>query len=683
MRFSKGQQCFLYFLMDELVSWCVGRLQKSRTGNVKRSRFFTDPSLFFIPMTEIHRKFSIFEDDEDDLLGAIRIRIISTSDVYDLGNWPRVKTALSELKLPEEDGNYNILLLPGDFLAPSVISCVDGGASMVDCMNQIGFEYCTFGNHETDVRMPSLAERINESKFKWINSNMTGLPGYFPELPEYVKLDFESSKQKRSIALIGLLTDDKYLYRGGAFGGASIAPVAATALKLHERLCSLVDCVIPLTHQSMAHDRHLALISAGKFPCIIGAHDHSPFTETVAGVPIIKAGMDAINMAITDIVWSSPSTPKEAPDVSISLVPVKRFEANAEMTRVVKDHQTRVLGTLDAAHIVSLRPIGGLTSYAIRVEQRTMGTFLTTTLRDSVMGDCCLLPSGTIRRGYDYPSDHLIFTYRDLVSELPFDDDVVLVEFPGSVIEEGLKFSRGPLRRGMGGFLQVDVGMEVDAESNIIKINGERFDPLKKYRLVINILALEGIDDNVPLIKYFNLPVSEGGYEGTGPREGDPRRIPLKLALQTVIARRRLVEMWSERCHGEDADMSVGITRDEFIAHPINANAPDWFMDQFFQLVDWDNDGTLNLRDIAIAQVHCWLSGSPSGVEVDTAYRIDPLGRTTLDELRGHLGPLFPPSMVGEIMDGIMEAQGERKSAFVSRADVINWLHLLKQCSIQ
>lgn len=636
------------------------------------------------------RKFSIFEDDEDEFVGAIHLRIISTSDVYELGNWPRVKAALEELRLPEQEGNYNLLVLPGDFLAPSVISCVDGGESMVDCINRIGFQYCIFGNHETDVKMTSLADRIRESNFVWINSNMTGLPEYFPDLPEYVKLDFESSTQKRSIALIGLLTDDKYLYRVGAFGGAKIAPIADTALRLQEKLAPLVDCVIPMTHQSMAHDRHLALISSGRFPVILGAHDHSPFTETVAGIPIIKAGMDAINLAITDIVWSSPATPKEAPDVSISLVPVKRFEPDAEMTDIVKSHQTRVLGALDAAHIMPLRPSVPLTSYAIRVEQRTMGTMLSSLLRDSIMGDCCLLPSGTIRRGYDYPSDHFVFTYRDLVSELPFDDDIVVVDFPGSVIQEGLKFSRGPLRRGMGGFLQVDCGTEVDEECNILRINGEPFDPERKYRFVMNILALEGIDDNVPLIKYFSLSSKEGGYEGVGPREGDPRRLPLKIAIQTVIARRRVVEIWAER-YGEadgiedahDRLHATGLTRVEFVKHPSNANAPDWFMEQFFQTVDYDNDGTLNLLDIAIAHVHCWLSGRPSGIEVDNVYRIDPLGRTTLDELNGHLAAKFPPQTVTEVMEGIVESQGKRKSASVTRADITSWLDLLKRRSIQ
>jgi hypothetical protein len=150
------------------------------------------------------------------------------------------------------------------------------------------------------------------------------------------------------------------------------------------------------------------------------------------------------------------------------------------------------------------------------------------------------------------------------------------------------------------------------------------------------------------------------------------------------------VEIWAERY--EEADgleaahdhlHASGLTRAEFVKHPLNANAPDWFMEQFFQTVDYDNDGTLNLLDIAIAHVHCWLSGRPSGIEVDNVYRIDPLGRTTLDELNGHLAAKFPPQTVTEVMEGIVESQGKRKSAFVTRADIISWLDLLKRRSIQ
>ena len=633
-------------------------------------------------MSFASRKFSLFDDDDEDALkGPIHLRIISTSDVYNFENWPRVHTALAELKLPPGGGNYNLVLLPGDFLAPSVISCVDGGESMIDCMNHVGFDYVTFGNHETDVKISALNDRIRESKFTWINSNMTGLPDYFPALPEYIKLNLESSTQKRSIALLGLLTDDKYLYRAGAFGGAKIHPVVATAVRLHEQLSPEVDCVIPLTHQSMAHDRHMALISSGRFPVIIGAHDHSPFTETVAGVPIIKTGMDAINVAITDIVWSNPETPKASPDVSISLVPVKRFEPNQAITDLVKEHQTRVLGSLDAAHIVDLHAGVELTSKTIRVAQRTMGTLLTTVLRDSLLGDCCILPSGTIRRGYDYPSDHLAFTYRDLVSELPFDDDVVVVEYPGEVIEAAIKFSHGPLRKGMGGYLQVDVSTVLDEESSILMINGVKFDPKKKYRLITNILALEGIDENIPMIRYFNLPPSEGGYSGAGPREGSPRRFPLKNALMMVIARRRLVKIWHLKISqvraiqdGTRFNFPLQLSREEFFSHELNRDAPRWFMDQFFSLIDYDSDGTIGYRDLAIAFIFSWLSGQPSGIEVDDTYRIDPSGMTTADELAGHLKTVLPEETVFELMAAIV---GDR-SAFVSRGDMLEWLDRMK-----
>ena len=630
-------------------------------------------------MTATPRKFNLFEEDEDVKDGAIHLRIISTSDVYDFGNWARCYTAFRELTLAKGDGNYTVILIPGDFLAPSVISCVDQGASMVDCLNHLGFQYCSFGNHETDVNIHALGERIRESKFVWINSNLVNLPDCIPKLPDYVKLDFESSTQKRSVALLGLLTDEKYLYRTGAFGGAKILPVAESALRLHEQLKNVVDCVIPLTHQSMSHDRSLAMISKGRFPVIIGGHDHSPFTETVAGVPIIKAGMDAINVAVTDIVWPSPTTLKDAPDVSISLIPVKRFDGNLKIAQLVKSHQERVLGSLAAAHLVEIRPQVLLTSKNIRVAQRTVGTMLTSFLRDALAGDCCILPSGTVRCGLDYPeSTNLSFTYKDLVSELPFDDDIVVVEYPGEIIEEAVLFSRGPMRKGMGGFLQVDSGMELDGEDRIGMINGEHFERRKKYRLVTNILALEGIDDNVPMIKYFLGSKSEGGFEGKGPREGDPRRCPLKIGIQTVVARRRIVEMWTNKMdmfrYQHSVEAPSCITKVEFGSHESFKDAPDWFVEQLFDLVDHDVDGKIGYFDVTLAFLFCWFAGPISGIEIDHTYRIDPSGKTTSDELLGHLETILPKLIAIKFHKEIVPAH----SALVGRPHIMDWLDRIK-----
>lgn len=101
----------------------------------------------------------------------LRLRIIHVNDVYELENLPRFATCVQEYKSRDvEDQCQTIVMLPGDFLAPSLLSSLDHGYGMVDCLNMCGVDYACFGNHETDVPHDELVKRIKESKFKWINT---------------------------------------------------------------------------------------------------------------------------------------------------------------------------------------------------------------------------------------------------------------------------------------------------------------------------------------------------------------------------------------------------------------------------------------------------------------------------------------------------------------------------------
>ena len=64
-------------------------------------------------------------------------------------------------------------------------------------------------------------------------------------------MQVEGGGRIRKVALLGLLTEDPNLYREGAWGGATIDPVASTAAKMKEMLQKEhnVDLVIPMTHQ--------------------------------------------------------------------------------------------------------------------------------------------------------------------------------------------------------------------------------------------------------------------------------------------------------------------------------------------------------------------------------------------------------------------------------------------------
>ena len=71
------------------------------------------------------------------------------------------------------------------------------------------------------------------------------------KLPEYDIIEVRGGGQRRRVGLLGLLTDDKALYRPGAFGGAAIAELLPCAERMQRQLYDDegVDLVLPMTHQ--------------------------------------------------------------------------------------------------------------------------------------------------------------------------------------------------------------------------------------------------------------------------------------------------------------------------------------------------------------------------------------------------------------------------------------------------
>ena len=58
------------------------------------------------------------------------LKIVTVNDVYEIDNLARLRTAVDEERAC---GSKTICTLPGDFVAPSLLSSLDKGTSMVDC----------------------------------------------------------------------------------------------------------------------------------------------------------------------------------------------------------------------------------------------------------------------------------------------------------------------------------------------------------------------------------------------------------------------------------------------------------------------------------------------------------------------------------------------------------------------
>ena len=247
--------------------------------------------------------------------------------------------------------------------------------------------------------------------------------------------------------------------------------------------------------------------------------------------------------------------------------------------------------------------LGPLTSRDIRVAQRTMGTFITSCMRDGFMADCFAMAAGSIRRGHDYDETHTIFSYRDLISECPFFDNCRIVTMPGQVLSDMVAYSRSPKKLGTGGYMQLCDRLTYVEGQGVTHVAGEPLVADKLYRVVSTCAALDGVDDNIPLMDWLR--------SGTAnvqplPTEGHPDLILQKQALLRFAARNVVVDFLEAKAPvAADCD-SVEIPLAQF--KDMYPDQPDWFLLNVWQHLDWDNDSKLGVTDLAVILCTVWFA---------------------------------------------------------------------------
>ncbi|HEY8041679.1 MAG TPA: 5'-nucleotidase C-terminal domain-containing protein [Polyangiaceae bacterium] len=513
------------------------------------------------------------------------LRIVSVNDVYTLENLPRLATLLAHHRTTDPADAF-LAVLAGDFLAPSILSSLDAGKGMVDCLNAAGITHVIFGNHEDDVTPAQLHARLREFRGTWLSTNVHG---FDPPLPTHQVLEVAGPGRRVRVALIGVVMTDDTIYRRQPFGGAEIEPANAAALRMTARL--LHDegcvCVVPITHQPIEEDRALALAQREPpFPVIVGGHEHVVMVEQVETTWIVKAGQDALRGAVTDLRWpaEAPAAGPDSPAVAVRLDPVARYPEDAAMRARVDGHMARV-HALESATLMKVPEGEALSSVGSRARQTSLGTLICSLLRDALDADACLFNGGGIRGGREYRGH---FTYGDLKAEVPFDNEIVVVRLPGAVVRDAVTASRAHAPAESGGFLQVDDRVLVTQPGDVVTaIDGVPLVEGRDYRVALVRDLLLGLDHIEPLIRF--------GRE-------HPERLPppgcgrdVKLALVDAFA----TALW-DRLGGFDAidaDHDGRITASEIAAAVARETheAPSEVAAQLLlSALDKDHDGTVS-----------------------------------------------------------------------------------------
>jgi 5'-nucleotidase len=417
------------------------------------------------------------------------LTILQMNDVYSTapidggkaGGLARVATLATQLRAA---GHTVLLTMSGDFLSPSVASSVFKGQQMMAALNAIPLDYATLGNHEFDMGVPVLRERLKEAKFPIIVANVldeeTGQPigGALP----YVVRTFGPLK----VGFIGLCLIGDEIGPANKKGVIFKDPFETAAQILPLIKDQGADVIVAITHLEYADDVKLAQ----HFPqidLILGGHEHFAITASVGSTLISKADSDARTVARHDLNRAAPGAPLER---HFELLPITdKLAEDSGVAKVVTEYEKRLSAELDL-------PVGRTTTdldavaESVRSGETALGNLFADAMRAATGADVAILNGGSIRSNRVFPAG--VLSRRDVLAMHPFGGTAVLVEADGDTILAALNNGVSKLGEVAGRFPQVSgLSFVVDPQApsgnrvREVQVNGAPLEPQRKYRVSI------------------------------------------------------------------------------------------------------------------------------------------------------------------------------------------------------
>lgn len=430
-----------------------------------------------------------------------RIAFLHVNDVYEIaprqgrGGFAELMTLL---RAARAEWPGAVTTLGGDFLSPSLLSGVTKGSHMIELFNAIGVDLAVFGNHEFDFGAQLCAERIAQSDFPWLGTNVRDGAGRpFGGSVDHLIREIGGWR----VGIIGLLTAATPTLSRPGPDVTFPDPLAAARAAVETLEAEGVDLIVALTHLSIAEDRDLAA-AVPEIDLILGGHDHDPITFYENGTLILKAGYDAHFLGIVTLDLARIDT-EDGPALQIAPSWQLRTTAGVAPDPAIADLVGQYQAALDAAlDIVIGRAAVELDSRrsSVRTAETGFGNLVTDALRAYLEADIALVNGGSLRgdRLYAAGSD---LTRKDILAELPFGNVGVLVELSGADLLAALENGVSAVEAVDGRFPQVsglrlvwDPSLPPGGRVVAAATDAGPIDPAARYRVATNEFLAEGGD---------------------------------------------------------------------------------------------------------------------------------------------------------------------------------------------
>lgn len=383
-----------------------------------------------------------------------RLTLLQLNDLYEItpvekgkkGGLARVATLRDRIA---RESPHTLLVLAGDFLSPSTMSSLFQGAQMVATLNAAGLDLATFGNHEFDFGAEVTRERMRESHFTWVSTNVldpaTGLP--FGGAAPFVLREYDGVR----VAFLGLVTPETRSLSRGAAGLAFLEPVQAAKDVVARARRARADVIVALTHQDMAEDQRLAA-AVPEIDLILGGHEHVPMDARVGRTLILKTGSDAVALGRIDVTVTAGPGGRRV-EAKWELIPVTdEIPEKPDVAAVVRRYEGLMAAELDVVVGSTSVPLD-TRNETVRTQESAVGNLIADLMRAALQADVALLNGGGIRGNAVIPAGPL--RRRDVLTILPFANKIVKVEVTGETLRAALENGLSQVERTAGRFPQV------------------------------------------------------------------------------------------------------------------------------------------------------------------------------------------------------------------------------------
>ena len=414
----------------------------------------------------------------------------------------------------EEAHEHVVLVDAGDAIQGEAIGTLSNGSYLVDIMNQVGYDYATFGNHEFDYGMDVALSLLEKSNAKYLSCIFIDLRTNKTVTDAYAMETYGSLK----VAYVGVSTPEtftkstptyfqdengNYIYSFcegndgqdlyNAVQGAIDAATEAGA-----------DVVIAIGHcgideQSSPWTSREIIANTTGLDAFIDGHSHS----TISGESVKdKSGNDVV-LTSTGTKLANIGKMTITPEGKVSTELVNGYtEVDAETDAFVKNIQAQFSDKLNEVvaksnvDLVVNDPETG--KRLIRNQETNLGDLCADAYRTVLGADIAFVNGGGIRA--DILAGDL--TYGEIIAVHPFGNTACVVEATGQEIVDALEMTARSTPGENGGFLQVS-GLKYTIDLNItssVKVDDKSmFVSVEGLRRVKNVQVLNQAGEYEPI----------------------------------------------------------------------------------------------------------------------------------------------------------------------------------------